>query len=38
MDEFMQAGPAYLERLIKPLDAASAELRKEHARLIGHRW
>jgi hypothetical protein len=38
MDEFMQGGQAYQERFIKPLDAASAELRKNHARLIGHRW
>lgn len=38
LDEFMQGGPAYQQSFIQPLDAASAELRKEHARLIGHRW
>jgi hypothetical protein len=36
--EFMQGGREYQTRFIGPLDAASAELRNAHAKLIGHRW
>jgi hypothetical protein len=35
--EFMQGGREYQTRFIGPLDAASAELRNAHAKLIGHR-
>ena len=36
--EFMQGGREYQTKFIGPLDAASAELRSAHARLVGHRW
>jgi hypothetical protein len=35
--EFMQGGREYRTRFIGPLNAASAELRNAHAKLIGHR-